>query len=151
MDEEVRMKILIDTREQTPWYFDEFEVETEVRGLKTGDYSVDGYEEKICVERKSVSDLVGTITRGRDRFQRELGRMQEMDFAAVVIEADWAEVIRWCLTHTEMNPKSLNNSMLTFQMRFPRCHWVFRPTRYTAMKTTYQIFDLYLRRILNVK
>lgn len=145
------MLIVIDSREQAPWYFDSFDAETEVRGLKTGDYSVAGYEDRITIERKSIPDIVGTITRGRKRFESELDRMQSMDYSAVMIEGSWENMLRWCIMHTDMNPKSLNNSILTFSMRYPLTHWIYRPTRYTAMKTTYQLFDLFLRRIKRVK
>jgi len=154
-----KFTVIIDSREQRSWFFEgitkevkgvthKIEVPTMVRGLKTGDYSIDGYEDKICVERKSVQDLIGTITRGRDRFQNELERMQAMDFSAVIVEGTWEKTLKQCFSTTRMNPVSLDSSMTAFMMRFPRTHWMFRPGRFAAMKTAYKIFDIYLRRIV---
>lgn len=150
--------VLIDSREQNPWFFEGItkvhkgspylvDIKTNVRGLKTGDYTLEGLEDKICVERKSVADIIGTITRGRDRFEMELARMQEMDFSAVIIEGTWRDVLEKCIRDTQMNPVSLDSSMLTFMMRYPTTHWLYRPGRFYAMKTAFKIFDLYTRRI----
>jgi DNA excision repair protein ERCC-4 len=43
--------------------------------LATGDYSIQGYESRVCVERKSAADLVGSVTAGNARFRREHERM----------------------------------------------------------------------------
>lgn len=154
--------VVCDTREQAPWTFKKLkkkvkgvmqplDVLTIRRGLKTGDYSILGYESKIVVERKSVADLVGTITTGRERFESELERMEEMDFAAVIIEGTWSDMLTYCIAKTEMNPVSLDSSILTFMMRYRGAHWLFRPSRFSAMKTAYKLFDLYMRRIRNGK
>lgn len=79
-------KILIDTREQSPFEFRG--LATLRRGLKTGDYTLQGYQKLLCVERKSHSDLFGTLAR-RDnfaRFERELGRMEAFRWAFLVVE-----------------------------------------------------------------
>ena len=52
-------KIVIDTREQRPWTFDG--MPSIQRGLRTGDYSIDGHTEPpdgIVIERKSAEDLL---------------------------------------------------------------------------------------------
>jgi hypothetical protein len=66
----------------------------ETKHLATGDYSIIGLEDRVVVERKSLVDLYGTLGKGRERFEREFERMTAMDFANVVIEADWREIIR---------------------------------------------------------
>lgn len=79
--------ILIDTREQSPFTFKG--LKTLRRGLKTGDYSLQGYVSTLCIERKSVADLFGTLTRKDNfaRFQKELERMAELRWAFLVVEA----------------------------------------------------------------
>lgn len=97
-------RIIRDTREQLPYSFHGLKtdadkgnkpllIQTIDRHLKTGDYSIDGLESQVTVERKSLSDLYGTLTHGRAAFIRELERMQEMEFSAVVVEASWDGVI----------------------------------------------------------
>ena len=46
------IKIIVDTREQQPWDF-EFH-ETAKAKLDTGDYSVEGLENILCIERKKA-------------------------------------------------------------------------------------------------
>jgi ERCC4-type nuclease len=81
--------IVIDTREQLAYGFDGFF--TERRKLDTGDYSLVGYENRVAVERKSKADAYGCVGAGRDRFERCLRRLGEIERPAVVIEADLAD------------------------------------------------------------
>jgi ERCC4-type nuclease len=96
--------IIVDSREQSPYSFKGFKCDaakkgrpllvcTEVAGLKSGDYSLKGFEDRIAVERKSLQDFYGTLGQGRERFERELVRLSVMDFAAVVVEADWPTIL----------------------------------------------------------
>ena len=77
--------VVVDTREQLPFDFGPG-VPTEVRGLPTGDYSVAGFEDRIALERKSLSDLLGCVGQGRDRFTRALERLARLDYPALVLE-----------------------------------------------------------------
>ena len=83
------MKIVIDTREQTPLKFRTSKnVEgTVVKALNTGDYSIEGMEHLIAIERKSAADLYGSLGKGNARFQRELSRAAlNLDYFAIIIE-----------------------------------------------------------------
>ena len=57
--------------------------------LTTGDYSVSGLEDVIAVERKSLPDLVACVGRERERFDREVQRLQAYPVRAIVIESTW--------------------------------------------------------------
>jgi ERCC4-type nuclease len=82
------MKIIVDSREQLPFGFSRYDVETEVKGLPVGDYSIPGFEDKAAVERKSIEDLVGCLkNRGRDRFERVLAKTRPYELFSVVCEA----------------------------------------------------------------
>ena len=76
--------ILIDTREQTPFTLDGYE--TRIATLKTGDYSLEGYADKVAVERKSKEDAYGCVGASRRRFVECLVRLSELDRACIVIE-----------------------------------------------------------------
>jgi ERCC4-type nuclease len=80
------LTILIDTREQAPLKFATFP--TEPATLATGDYSVQGLEDSITIERKSISDLIGSLTSGRERFQREIQRMLAYRSRTLLIVGD---------------------------------------------------------------
>lgn len=83
-------RIIIDTREQRPYSF-ENSITTK---LDTGDYSLEGYTDKICVERKSIDDYVQTLIRHRDRFKKELKRMENLDHACIVVECSLLNILR---------------------------------------------------------
>jgi len=89
MKELVLPTIIVDTREQLRYIFDGYD---STRGtLKTGDYSLSGYEDVLAVERKNHSDAWGCLTDGRKRFERCLERLADLDRSAIVIEASMAE------------------------------------------------------------
>lgn len=94
-------RIVVDTREQSPWSFrdviDQHDkqrwlmVATTTRAaLKSGDYSIEGYEDEFVIERKSPDDAIGSLSYGRQRFFREHERMRAIvdggGFACVMVE-----------------------------------------------------------------
>ena len=87
--------ILIDTREQLPLAFPGFAAERAT--LTTGDYSCicEGVDLRgvVAIERKSVSDLLGCVGAQRERFERELVRLAQIRFRALVIEGTLIEVV----------------------------------------------------------
>lgn len=123
------LRVCVDTREGAPYRFLNIDpwsfIDLHHIGLKTGDYSIVGLEDLVTIERKSVADLLGSITAGRDRFEREFQRMQEMEFAAVVIEGEFSEVLGHISSSTKMNPKTLPSTIDAWTIRYPRVHWKF--------------------------
>jgi DNA excision repair protein ERCC-4 len=87
--------IIIDSREKNPLVFRKFgEIEgTKVGYLNVGDYSLEGYENKIAIERKEIGDLFGTLGRGHKRFRAELERAKPFEFFAIVIESPFNLVL----------------------------------------------------------
>ena len=85
--------VVIDTREQEPYSFSPELVTPIRRALPAGDYSVAGLEQTLAVERKSIEDFVGTVTRARDRFYREMRRLGGYQRACVVVESDLKDVL----------------------------------------------------------
>jgi ERCC4-type nuclease len=102
--------IVIDTREQAPYSFGG-RVATVRRGLKTGDYSLLGYETIISVERKTVDDYVGSLTRGRDRFLRECGRLAAFQVRAIVVEGSLSDLAEARYT-SHATPQSIVGSTI---------------------------------------
>jgi DNA excision repair protein ERCC-4 len=89
MKELVLPRIAIDTREQLRYMFDGYESYRTT--LATGDYSLEGFEDRLAVERKNHADAWSMLTGERKRFERCLERMARLDRAAIVIEASMAE------------------------------------------------------------
>jgi DNA excision repair protein ERCC-4 len=87
------MRIVVDTRDQRPWTFEGLGVSVIRKKLETGDYSVEGLERRVTIERKSIDDWVNTVLRNRKRFYRELERMRAFDFRCVIIEGGVREIV----------------------------------------------------------
>lgn len=151
--------VVIDTREQRMYRFRSIvadtiyggergallTVPTTIEGLASGDYSLYGYADKVAVERKSKADLFSTISQGRDRFERELARLNEMEFAAVVVEAEWSDIVNERSEHSALSPKTVFRSVLAWQQRFVRVHWWFVAGREFGEATTFRILERYLK------
>lgn len=74
--------ILVDSREQQWISFKDIEIAT----LPVGDYTLKENNYNIFVERKSVSDFLGTIGKnGIDRFKRELQKAQELNSYVIML------------------------------------------------------------------
>lgn len=84
--------IIVDTREQMPWEFG-FHT-TSRRKLDTGDYSIEGMEHLLCIERKrSVSEIANNIT--EKRFKDVLDRMNQIPHSFILLEFDLEDVYQF--------------------------------------------------------
>ena len=100
---------IIDTREQIP--LDLSPLQSVAGTLATGDYSVQGLENIVAVERKSLGDLLGCIGQHRERFDREVIRLLAYPVRAIVVEATWADLEcgEW---RSQVTPSSAIGSVL---------------------------------------
>jgi DNA excision repair protein ERCC-4 len=85
------VRVVIDTREQLPYSFSDRVVAVRA-SLPAGDYSVEGLEGVLAVERKSLDDFVSSVIRERPRFRRELEKLRTYQAACVVVEAGLADI-----------------------------------------------------------
>lgn len=86
------MHVIVDTREQRPFCFDDRQVRVSRRALPEGDYTVEGLEGRVVLERKSLGDAVSTFIHNWLRFRKELVRLSGYDLAVIVVEADLSDV-----------------------------------------------------------
>ncbi len=155
--------ILVDGQEKAPYRFNGIRgdagqqhrpiiVTTEWVHLKTADYSIRGLENQVVVERKSLSDLYKTLGQHRDRFEREHERMLEIvnggGSAIVVIEADWETAIHWPPQRSQLPPKVVFRTAVSWQIRY-RVPWHFLPDRRFAELFTFRFLEKFYR--LNLK
>lgn len=147
--------VIVDSREQWPYSFQGYTTDAakknrpwiiplEVAGLRTGDYSLKGFENQIAIERKSLADLYSTLGQNRDRFQREFERLAEMEFAALVIEADWGSIIGEKPERSKLHPKVMYRTLLSWQERYG-VHVMPMPTRGFAERTTLRMLETFWR------
>ena len=87
--------VIIDTREQTPFTFaghPNWIGGTVRRKLSAGDYSAEGMETLLSLERKSLSDLITTLMQGRTTFLKECERLAKCRWRAILVEASYEDV-----------------------------------------------------------
>lgn len=78
--------LIVDTREQRPFNFTKYPVEVQRAKLDAGDYSIAGHEHQIALERKSMADLVSTVTVGHKRFKKEIERSLGYAYFGIIVE-----------------------------------------------------------------
>ena len=151
---EFPLPVIVDTREQHPFEFAGLTcairgrplvVRTARLALPSGDYSLGGWQHQVAIERKSASDLVGTVGQSRARFQRELVRMAALKVAAVVVEAEWSELMFFPPPYSKLHPKVLLCSIVAWQRQFPTVHWWFLPGRRAAEIVTFRMLEQFYR------
>jgi ERCC4-type nuclease len=149
--------VIVDSREQAPFAFTGLEgegrdagrpliVETRVAALESGDYSIAGLESRVAVERKSVSDYFGSIGGGRERFEREMERLSHFDFAAVVIEGDWRELLIDRPSNVQIPGKVASRTIVSWSIRWGVHHFPTMGRRHAEL-LTFQILAMYWRQL----
>jgi hypothetical protein len=85
--------VIKDTREQDGYIFEKFTGRyTSCRGMivkkiDTGDYTLLGMEDKLCIERKaSVSELAINLGKDKRRFLDEIERMKSFPYKFLILE-----------------------------------------------------------------
>ncbi len=109
------------------------------------DYTVDGLEEMVQIERKSLEDLYGTLGGRREDFEAEICRLNECEFAAVVVEASWRQVITEPPRHSKLNPKTVEGTINAWSMRYPRVHWFMAESRRGGERQTFKLLEMFWR------
>jgi DNA excision repair protein ERCC-4 len=90
--------VIKDTREQDGWFFSPYDKceGMEIGTLHTGDYTLKGYEDVVCVERKaSVSEIAMNLGRKKKPFQEEIERMRDFPFSFLILEFNMEDVIKY--------------------------------------------------------
>lgn len=84
--------IIVDTREQQPWSFDHYTKAN--RKLDTGDYSVEGLENLLAIERKkSINEIANNII--ESRFKDVIQRLSTMKYSYILLEFDLENVLNY--------------------------------------------------------
>ena len=154
--------VLIDTREKAPYGFHNIPlarlpkrsfdgppprlvVPTKEMFLPAGDYSIDGMIQDVAVERKSLEDLYSTLGQHRERFEREVDKLQRYCVAAIVIEATLREVMRPAEFRPEwrsrLNPRSVYGTWQSWSQRYRNVHWHFAGSRQAAEVATFHLLE----------
>ena len=112
--------------------------------LTTGDYSLKGFEDKVCIERKSLADLLGSLGVDRDRFMREVQRMRAYEYAGLVVEANMTTLYKggW---KSQITPQSVIGSLQALSSKYG-IHVLFADNRELAATTVEGLLFHFLRK-----
>lgn len=143
--------VLVDTREQAPWTFQGIVIERRLwtitriaATLATGDYTIAGCEDRLCIERKSAADLVGSVTVGNARFRREHERMQVVvesgGFACVIVEGSLSAICDELDQDTgrRVTSESIMGAVASWPRRYG-VHWLFAGDRRRAELLVFRV------------
>ena len=155
--------IIIDSNETQPYHFHGMKADANrnhatiipriekqamwVHGL--ADYSLQGHELEIQIERKSLSDLYATLGGRREMFEDEIKRLNDIcKIAYVVIEAELSEIILRPPEHSKLNPKTVSRTMMSWSMKYPGVHWIACHDRRHAEVMTYRLLEMFWKKMV---
>lgn len=115
--------VLVDSREQMPFDFTRFPnwIGGEKRqALKVGDYSVEGMEEVLILERKSLTDLITTLMQYRPRFFQACEKMTQYRWRALLVEASYEDIksVYGEELNTKAHPNAVSGTLDALEARF---------------------------------
>ena len=109
--------IVCDSREQLPLW----KSGVVIKRLDVGDYSIEGLEEEICIERKSLCDLFSTLGSGHKRFKAELERAKSLKYFAIVVDGTLTTCVNKDFTganYSQMKGHVIASIMFTLHVKY---------------------------------
>ena len=134
------IEVVVDSHERYAWKFSHQQVTTTRRALPAGDYAVELDGAVVAaVERKSLQDLVATLTSGKMRYL--LADLAAVPRAAVVVEERYSRVFDL----DRVRPAVVADALAEAAARFPSVPIHFCETRALSQEWTYRFFGAALR------
>lgn len=144
-----KYRVIIDTREKIYYQFSESDsCKGWIRGkLDTGDYSLEGYEDKLCIERKRNTGEFCTNCLEK-RFENELERMKKYKYSFVLCEFSLTDIIEFPINSgipsSKWNSLKITGNFLLkklneFQVKY-HSNFVFCDNALNAQKMLNSIF-----------
>jgi len=140
--------IVIDSNETLPFTFESIYsgsrrvvIQTTTRAMYRdglADYSIEGMERAIQIERKS-DDFWSSMTERREHFCEEVQRLHNAcEFSAVICELPRSEIV--IDNHNfGSRARSIMESVSAWRVRYPGVHWIFADGRYDAENECYRL------------
>ena len=127
------LEIVVDSQERYAYTFKDQQVTTRRSRLPAGDYGVMLEDSLLAVvERKSLADLVSSLTTGKLRYQ--LADLAAVPRAAVVVEDRYSQVFK----SQHVRPAVIADGLAECQLRWPCVPVLFLETRALAQEWTYR-------------
>ena len=136
--------ILVDSREQTPWKFDN----SIIKGLPSGDYSIQWHgmdmNNRIVIERKSsVSELFSASGTDRDRWERELERLKDVEYKWVICEFPFLDFVN-NTPPGKMLPSVVYGSICSWMIKY-KIPFIFCENRINARSVAYKLLQFFVK------
>lgn len=145
------MKIIIDTREKEDiFYFKSYaNVETINRCMRTADYSVDGYEHIVVIDRKkTLNELYTNLVADSKRFNKEVERMKDITYSYFVCCFPYSQLesfpinsgipkFRW--KYLKASGAYLRKRIKEIEEEYPNIKFIFCNNHFEGESITYQI------------
>ena len=127
------LEIVVDSRERYGYTFSDRQVITTRARLDAGDYGLVRHGTLLAsVERKSLEDLVSSLTTGKLGYQ--LAELASLPRAAVVVEERYSAVFKL----DRVRPAVVADGLAECQVRWPSVPILFCETRKLAQEWTYR-------------
>jgi hypothetical protein len=127
------LEIVADSHEQYPYRFAHQQARVVKRALPCGDYGlICGGRLLASVERKSLADLVVSLTSGKLRYA--LAELAALPRAAVVVEDRYSAIFKL----DRLRPAMVADGLAELQVRWPNVAIVFCENRQLAEEWTYR-------------
>ncbi len=117
--------VLVDTREREPLPLFENHpnwIGAERRAtLKTGDYTVEGMETLLALERKSLADAINCTVGSRARFIASCARLAHFKWKAIIVEATLEDIkagLGRFETYSEVHPNAVCGTLDAIEAKF---------------------------------
>ena len=157
--------ILVDADEKIPFTFQGIRADanrqnrpmivrtmTKHLGNTRGDYSLEGFEGWVHIERKSEGDVQGTVLgwgERRERFEKTLAYLSELPSCAIIVECSFTQAISSC--RETPNKTAKQNSKIFYRqvlawMDDYRVPWVFCDDRRHAEITCFRWLERQYRK-----
>ncbi len=135
--------IIIDTREQKPLSF-KLPIISEC--LKCGDYALKENDEGIRIERKSLADFVGTLSKGFERFEKELIRAEKrQEYIIMLVEQSIEKALSfnymWECKHIKAQPAFIFHNLRSLLQKYRYWQPLFVEDRDEASNIIVKIFN----------
>ncbi|HWJ80605.1 MAG TPA: histone-like nucleoid-structuring protein Lsr2 [Nocardioides sp.] len=128
-----RLDIVVDSHERYAWAFSEQQATVRRQALPAGDYGVTVDDRVVAVvERKSLEDLVTSLTTGKLKYQ--LTDLSAVPRAAVVVEERYSRAFQ----HAVVRASVVADALAEAQVAFPTVPIMFCETRKLAQEWTYR-------------
>ena len=137
--------IIVDTREQLPLKFKD--ALTKVEKLDYGDYALSPNKYKVHIERKNLSDFVGTFGVGYERFCREVDRAKkDRAYLIILVESTLNDALhfnylpqtRYC----KVGPDFIFHNVRDILQKYNNIQFLFCNGRREAAELVKKIFKI---------